>query len=160
MELLAAPLDNHIRPADGQRFQFLSVRTGAVRVLHTADAPGYWSINEMHVALQGRELARSAAWRVKAWPNGWDAPLAFDNSYATRWSSWQDTGYGMYLAVDFDKPEVIDEVWLDRASGPGPKVKVEVDVLGGRGGGFRLRTFPRPSRSMSHLACAGRQLLH
>jgi hypothetical protein len=39
----------------------------------------------------------------------------------------------MYPAVDFDKPEVIDEVWLDRASGPGPKVKVEVDVLGGRG---------------------------
>jgi hypothetical protein len=129
-ELLAAPLDNHVRPADRQRFQFLPVRTGAVRVLQRADAPGYWSINEMHVALQGRELARSAAWRVKAWPNGWEAPLAFDNSYATRWSSWQDTGYGMYLAIDFDRPEMIDEVWLDHASAPGPKV--EVDILNGR----------------------------
>jgi hypothetical protein len=130
MELLAAPLDNNIRPSDRERFQFLPVTTRAVRVLQTADAPGYWSINEMHVARQGRELARSAAWRVKAWPNGWDAPLAFDDSYATRWSSWQEMGYGMYLAVDFGKPQVIDEVWLDHASAS--RFKEEVDILDGR----------------------------
>lgn len=131
MDLLAAPLDSRIRPADQERFQFLPVTTRAVRVFETADAPGYWSINEMHIAHQGRELARSAAWRVKAWPNSWDAPLAFDNSYATRWSSWQDTTYGMYLAVDFGKPQVIDEVWLDHAAGPGPKVEVDIlSVLG------------------------------
>jgi hypothetical protein len=129
--VLAAPLDHNIRPAERERFQFLPVTTGAVRVLQTADAPGYWSINEMHIARQGRELARSAAWRVKAWPNGWEAPLAFDNSYATRWSSWQAAGYGMYVAIDFGKLQVIDEVWLDHAPEPGSKA--EVDILNGRG---------------------------
>ncbi|HEY7387076.1 MAG TPA: hypothetical protein VH640_01115 [Bryobacteraceae bacterium] len=131
MEVLAAPLDNNIRPAERERFRFLPVTTRAVRVLQTADAPGYWSIHEMHIAHQGRELARSPAWRVKAWPNGSDAPLAFDNSYATRWSSWQNMGYGMYVALDFGKPQVTDEVWLDHDVESGSKV--EVDILDGRG---------------------------
>jgi len=66
---------------------------------------------------------------VKAWPNGWDSQLAFDNSYATRWSSWQAMSYGMFVAIDFGKPEVIDEVVLDHA--PTPDAKVQVEVLDG-----------------------------
>jgi hypothetical protein len=131
-DVLAAPLDNKIRPTQRLRFRLLPVATRAVRVVQTADGPGFWSISEVHIGRQGNELARSGAWRVKAWPNGWDAPLAFDNSYATRWSSWQRMAYGEYLAVDFGKSQVIDEVWLDQASEPESKVQVEVLDTQGR----------------------------
>jgi hypothetical protein len=126
MDLLAAPLDSNVRPQERRLFRFLPVGTQGVRALETASEAEFWSVAEMHVYSRGRELARSSSWRVKAWPNGWDAPFAFDNSYATRWSSWQNMSYGMYVALDFGKPEVIDEMALDEASEPNTKVQVEV----------------------------------
>jgi hypothetical protein len=131
VDLLAAPLDRKVRPSEHQRFPFLPISTRRVRVVQTASGAGFWSINELHLYSRGRELPRAPAWRVHAWPNGWDAQLAFDNSYATRWSSWQSMSRGMFLAVDFGKPEVIDEVALDDA--PDPDSRVQVEVLDHRG---------------------------
>jgi len=125
-DLLAAPIDGKVRPSQRQRFPFLPVSTRAVRVVQTASGADFWTINEFHVYSRGRELPRSPPWRIRAWPNGWEATLAFDNSYATRWSSWQSMSPGMFLAVDFDKPEVIDEVALDRPLAPESTVQVEV----------------------------------
>jgi hypothetical protein len=130
MDLLAAPLDRNVRPSERQHFRFLPVTTQAVRIVETANSAGFWSIAEMRVYSQSREVPRSKSWRIKAWPNGWDAQFAFDNSYATRWSSWQTMSYGMYLAIDFGKPEVIDEVVLDHA--PEPEAKVQVEVMDSR----------------------------
>lgn len=129
-DLLAAPLDENVRPAERQRFKFLPLTTRAVRVVETASGRGYWSIAEMRVYSRSREVPRSESWRVKAWPNGWDAQLAFDNSYATRWSSWQAMSFGTFVAIDFGKQEVIDEVVLDRA--PAPEAKVQVEALDAR----------------------------
>jgi F5/8 type C domain len=125
-DLLAASVDGRLRPSQHERFRFLPVSTSSVRVVQTASGAGFWTINELHVYSRGRELPRSPQWRVHAWPNGWDAQLAFDNSYATRWSSWQSMSQGMFLAVDFGKPEVIDEVVLDQPHQPEAKVQVEV----------------------------------
>ena len=36
--------------------------------------------------------------------------MAFDNSQATRWRSWEVAGPGMYIDVDFGYPEAVDEV--------------------------------------------------
>jgi Dolichyl-phosphate-mannose-protein mannosyltransferase len=131
LDLLAAPLDHRVRPSQRRRFPFLPVSTRQVRVIEIASGTGFWAITELHVYSRGRELARAPEWRVRAWPNGWDARLAFDNSYATRWSSFQAMSPGMFLAVDFGKPEVIDEVALDDA--PDSDSKVQVEVLDGRG---------------------------
>jgi hypothetical protein len=125
-DLLAAPVDGRARPSHHQRFPFLPVSTREVRVVETASGAGFWAISELHVYSRGRELPRSPQWRVHAWPNGWDAQLAFDNSYATRWSTWQSMSQGMFLAIDFGKPEVIDEVVLDHPYQPEAKVQVEV----------------------------------
>jgi hypothetical protein len=130
VELLAAPLDRKIRPSQRRRFPFLPVATRQVRVMQTASAEGFWAISELHVYSRGREVPRVPGWRVRAWPNTWDAQLAFDNSYATRWSSWQAMSPGMFVAVDFGKPEVIDEVAFDDS--PAPESKVQVEVLDGR----------------------------
>ena len=126
LDLLAAPLDRKVLPSQHQRFPFLPVSTRQVRVVQAAFGTRYWAINELHLYSRGRELQRGPEWRLHAWPNGWDAPLAFDNSYATGWSSWQNMLPRMFLAVDFGKPEVIDEVALDHPSDPESKVQVEV----------------------------------
>jgi hypothetical protein len=131
LDLLAAPLDRKVLPSEHQRFPFLPVSTRQVRVVQTASGAGFWAINEIHVYSRGRELPRSPEWRVHAWPNGWDATLAFDNSYATRWSSWQSMSPRMFLAVDFGQPELVDEVALDLA--PDQQSKVQVEILDGRG---------------------------
>ena len=132
VNLLAAPLDRKVRPAQRQRFPFLPVSTRQVRVVQTAWGAGFWSIGELHVYSRGRELPRAPEWRVRASPNPWDAPLAFDNSFATRWSSWQSMSPGMFVAVDFGKAEVIDAVTLDRAPEPESKLQVEVPDAHGR----------------------------
>jgi len=41
--------------------------------------------------------------------------MAFDNSLATRWRTWQTLYPGMYLAVEFAKPELSDSVLLECA---------------------------------------------
>lgn len=38
--------------------------------------------------------------------------MAFDNSPATRWRSWEVASPGMYLDVDFGREESLDEVRL------------------------------------------------
>jgi hypothetical protein len=131
LELLAAPLDRKVRPAQRQRFPFLPVSTRRVRIVQTASGGEFWSISEFHVYSRGREVPRAPDWRVDAKPNPSDAPLAFDNSYATRWSSWQSMSPGMFVAIDFGKAEVIDEISLDRA--PEPESKLQVEVEDGRG---------------------------
>jgi hypothetical protein len=131
IDLLATPLDHRLRPEVRRSFRFLPLTTKAVRLVETTAAAGYWPVNELHVLFKGAELPRADSWRVRAWPNGWDARFGFDNSYATRWSSWQSMAYGMFLAVDFGNPQMIDEVKVDQASTAESKVQVEVLDAGG-----------------------------
>jgi len=110
-----------------QRFRFLSVSTRAVRVRNNASTDNLWTVAEMRVFSEGRELPRNAAWRISAHPNGWEAPLAFDNSYATRWSTWEGMGPNAWLRIDFPQPQRVDEVLLECE--PAWEAKLQVDVL-------------------------------
>jgi len=96
-------------------------------VLNIASAKSFWTVAEMRVWSQGRELPRAAGWRVSAWPNGWEAPLAFDNSYATRWSTWQAMPPRARLQIDFARAERIDAVLLE--CDPAWEARVQVEVL-------------------------------
>ena len=62
-----------------------------------------WTVSEMRVLAGGGELPRTPEWRLSAWPNGWDVQLAFDNNYATRWSTWQAMPPRAYVAIDFGR---------------------------------------------------------
>ncbi len=126
LDMLNGPVDERVQPRLRQRFRFLPVTTPRVRVVQTASGKGFWSIAELRVYSRGRELPRSGSWRLTAWPNGWDVQLAFDNSYATRWSTWQAMAPGMFLEIDFGKPEVLDEVVLEAAAAPEAKAQIEV----------------------------------
>ena len=125
-DLLAAPLDRRVRPRERSTFRFLPVATRAVRALQTGHGSGFWTIAELRPFFRGKELERSSTWRVRAAPNASIVPLAFDNSYATRWSSGQPMRAGMFVAIDFNQPQTLDELVLEEA--PSPEAKVQIDV--------------------------------
>jgi hypothetical protein len=125
-DLFAAVMDPRARPAMRRSLRFLPVRTRALRVVQEASGNAFWTVTEMRVYAHGRELVRAPDWRLTAWPNGWDAQLAFDNSYATRWSSWQPQAPGMFVAINFGESQLVDEVDLEEVRSPQSKVEVEV----------------------------------
>jgi hypothetical protein len=104
-----------------------------VRLVDTAASREQWGIHELRFFSDGTELPRLPEWRLQASPNPWDVQLAFDNSPATRWRSWEPAKPGMYLEVDFSKPQAIDQVMLETCPDDrGIPAKIEVLDDGGR----------------------------
>jgi hypothetical protein len=124
-DILWAPQAHNATTAE--HFKFLPVTTRGVRVVNTVKVADFWTVAEMRLRSQGRELARSPGWRLSAWPNGWEAQLAFDNSYATRWSTWQDIAPHARLQVEFPSGQLVDEVVLE--CDPAWKAHLQVEVL-------------------------------
>jgi hypothetical protein len=85
-----------------------------IRIFQTASHPGdFWSVGEFRIFRGGEELARRPEWRIRAWPNPWQAQLAFDNSPATRWNTHQPLFPGMFIEVDFGRDEIASAVRLE-----------------------------------------------
>ncbi|HWB87227.1 MAG TPA: discoidin domain-containing protein [Bryobacteraceae bacterium] len=117
-------------PTHRTRFRFLPLRTRRVRVVETASASPFWTVTEMRVFSNGTQLPRESNWRLSAWPNGWEVQLAFDNNYATRWSTWQAMEPHMYIAVDFGSVKTIDAVLLEGVAESQAHLQVEVFAHG------------------------------
>ena len=74
----------------------------ALRVRMTHAYTGEWDIDELQLFSEGARIFNSPLWNLRAWPNVWEAPLAFDNRRSTRWRTWQDVRCGMFFEVDLD----------------------------------------------------------
>ena len=77
----------------------------SIRALRLRMGGGYsgeWDIDEIQLFSDGARIFNSPQWNLRAWPNVWEAPLAFDNRGSTRWRTWQDVRPGMFLEVDLD----------------------------------------------------------
>jgi hypothetical protein len=99
-----------------ETFSFPEKAVRRIRVLQTGtgDPPDeQWSVHELRFFRGGVEIPRQAEWRLRAWPNPWDVQLAFDNSPATRWRTWERARPGMYLDVDFGRLENLDQVRME-----------------------------------------------
>ncbi len=99
-----------------ETFSFPERAVRRIRVLQTGtgDSPEeQWSVHELRFFHGGAELPRREEWRLRAWPNPWDVQLAFDNSPATRWRTWESARPGMYLDVDFGTPRNLDQVKIE-----------------------------------------------
>ncbi len=99
-----------------ETFSFPERTVRRIRVLQTGagDSPlEQWSIHELRFFEHGAELSRRPEWQAGAWPNPWEAQLAFDNSAATRWRTWEVARPGMYLGVDFGRAESLDQVKIE-----------------------------------------------
>ncbi len=115
-----------------QHFKFMPISTRGVRVVNVATATDFWTVAEMRLRYQGRELPRSPSWKLSASPNGWEVQLAFDNSYATRWSTWEAIAPFARLQVEFPGAQRIDEVVLECDPAWNARVQVETLLDSGR----------------------------
>jgi hypothetical protein len=128
-DILMTPLEHG--PSTVRRFRFTPVAARGVRVVETARADVFWSVAELRAFLAGRELPRVPAWRLSAKPNPWDVQLAFDNSYATRWRTWQAMRPGDRIEIDFGRLEELDQVAIESTYINESKLKVEVMAADG-----------------------------
>ncbi len=133
-DILWTPTIHDFQPTRLLKFQFAPVEMRWLRVVETADlGEGQWSVTELRVFLDGRELPRDAAWRLTAHPNPWEIQLAFDNSPVTRWRTWEPCKPGMFVQIDFGRPQKFDSVVV-QASGDtaAAKIKLEGSNTGGK----------------------------
>jgi hypothetical protein len=114
-DILNSGWDEIRQPTRRITFKFPAKSVRRVRILQTGvGAPlEEFKAHEVRFFLNGVEVERDPAWRLRAWPNPWDVQMAFDNSPATRWRSWETAAPGMYIDADFGKYESVDEVRLD-----------------------------------------------
>ncbi len=114
-DILNSGWDDGRQPTRRITFTFPSQAARRMRVLQTGvGAPlEEFKATELRFLSNGVELAREPAWRLRAWPNPWDVQMAFDNSPATRWRSWETASPGMFIDVDFGKYESVDQVRLE-----------------------------------------------
>lgn len=96
-------------------FSFPEHAVRRIRLVLKTRGQGFeqWNVHELRFFYHGVELPRTSGWRLRAWPNPWDVQLAFDNSEATRWRSWETGAPGMYLDVDFGSQRQVDEVRME-----------------------------------------------
>jgi len=102
-----------------------------VRILQTArvsNVEEQWSVHEVRFAHAKQELPRRGEWRLRAFPNPWDVQMAFDNSEATRWRSYENARPGMYIDVDFGREEIVDQVRLE-TSQDDPDVRLRLEAM-------------------------------
>ncbi len=113
-DILWTPMIPDYHPTWHLTFRFPEERLRKVRVVQTEEGkPDQWSVGELRVFHQDAELPRAPRWRLRARPNPWDVQLAFDNSPVTRWRSWQTLYPGMFLEIDFGRPESADAVRVE-----------------------------------------------
>jgi hypothetical protein len=112
-DILNAGWNEFQQPTVRQTFRFPATATRGIRLVEAMISKEQWGVHELRFYSGGAELPRQPGWRLQAWPNPWDVQLAFDNSPATRWRSWEPAKPGMYLETDFAEPQAIDRVTVE-----------------------------------------------
>ncbi len=71
-----------------------------------------WDIAEVQLFSGEDRIFNSPLWNLRAWPNVWEAPLAFDFRRSTVWRTWEPTRPGMFLEVELDHPQSLSAAVL------------------------------------------------
>jgi hypothetical protein len=111
-DILYNGFDENTQPRSEWVWKFPERSMRQLRIVQTAacEWPEQWNAHEVRFFSQGRELSRDPVWRLTAFPNPWEVQMAFDNSDATRWRTWETCAPGNFIAVDFGRDVAIDEV--------------------------------------------------
>jgi len=145
-DILWTPVYRAFQPARIFRFDFAPRELRKLRVVQTANVPDHqWSIAELRVFSGPSELARDPAWRLTAHPNPWDVQLAFDNSQVTRWRTWEPAAPGMYVEVDFGRPQSASAVAVESSDDCGD-IKLKLEGMGADGAWVTLSDHTVESR--------------
>ncbi|MBI3207417.1 MAG: glycosyltransferase family 39 protein [Candidatus Solibacter usitatus] len=119
------------------RFPRQPLRAFRLRTSEAGPKDLQFSVNEFRILNEQKEIPRREDWRVHAWPNPWDAPMAFDNNPVTRWRTWEAIRQGMMIEVVFPAAVPADGVLLETANDQG-FLKVELYGLAESGNWLRL----------------------
>jgi hypothetical protein len=161
-DILDAGWDESRQPTRRLTFRFPRKPVRRVRVLETGVGGPLeeFKVHELRYFYQDAELPRDPSWRLRAWPNPWDVQMAFDNSPATRWRSWEVAAPGMYIDTDFGKFEFLDQVTVD-TSFDYANVRLQVESLEPSGRWVKISSDPKteiiPER-VDIRRCATREL--
>ncbi len=113
-DILWTPVVAGFQPTRTLRFDFPPREFRKLRVvLKGSERVDQWSMAELRIYDGSDELPRESGWRLTAHPNPWEVQLAFDNSPVTRWRSWQPASPGMFVEVDFSRPEEASSVVVE-----------------------------------------------
>ncbi|MBZ5585735.1 MAG: glycosyltransferase family 39 protein [Acidobacteriia bacterium] len=118
--LRAGALDSGLRE---WRAGFPAQPLRALRFRLGVDATPGWALGEVRVYAGEDEVSVSPQWTLRAWPNPWEAPLAFDGNPATRWRTWGPARTGMFLETQFDHTQRLTSAAL---SAPGAGYSIEL----------------------------------
>jgi hypothetical protein len=113
-DILWTPVVAGYQPVRRLQFDFPAREFRKLRVVMQGSEPqDQWSIAELRIVDGANELPRDPGWQLTAHPNPWDVQLAFDNSPVTRWRSWQPASPGMFVEVDFPRPQSATSVIVE-----------------------------------------------
>jgi hypothetical protein len=88
---------------------------------------GEWDLTEVRLYSGPDRVYNSPSWLLTSWPNPWEAPLAFDDNFASSWRTWEPMRPGMFLDVRFDHPQRLTSAALASHS---PVYSVPVEFYG------------------------------
>jgi hypothetical protein len=115
-DLLDVGWDPSSQPRKQWTYSFPERRLRRLRLVETGTTKvpeEQWDVHELRFFDAGAELPRLPEWRLQARPNPWGVQLAFDNSEATRWRSWETLHPGMNIEVDFGRERPVDQVRVE-----------------------------------------------
>lgn len=132
VDALWAAKDPTLQPLKHVLVSFPRHAATRIRVSPAQSIPGQvWRIAEMRVLDGGREIPRDPRWRIGALPDPWEAPLAFDNSPVSAWSTESYSAPNAFLEVSFDRPTFADAVVLECARDAPEQIAVQTALAGG-----------------------------
>jgi hypothetical protein len=112
-----------------------------LRVRIAQSRPAEWCIHDLKLYSGDYRIFNSPQWRLQAWPNVWEAPLAFDENTATRWRTGEPMRAGMYVEASFDRAQLLSGMVMTTHT---PVHHVPFEFYGRERDGWRLIT-ARPS---------------
>ena len=93
---------------------FSATTTRALRLTVARTFDTDLRISEVRFYSGDHEIPRKPGWRITSSDNPWEAPLAFDNSAISFWTSGSRMREGMWLQVDFGEPATVDRIVIEQ----------------------------------------------
>ncbi len=137
-DMLSMGFTGDFQPTDAAIFHFAERNLRRIRVLQSAQGAygQMWDVDELRFYDRGAEVPRKPGWHIRAWPNPWDVELAFDNSEATRWRTWETAAPGDFMEVDFGERTAVDEVEIETSNQSTWPIRLEIEA-GVKAGGWQ-----------------------
>jgi hypothetical protein len=140
-DLLITPILFEQQPSRWLEFALTGVEAKSIRLIQTSSSPDVWSVSEVRLLQDGRELPRDSAWRIAASANGLDVGLAFDSSPVTRWRAEVRSRPGQWIEVRLPTPQAVEKVRVE-SSRDQYQVRLKLEWMDAKGNWQRVDRDP------------------